>query len=140
VPDSRCNDCLLRPGLPFPCNLYGTQYMSVTISSNGNLQFSDNPGASSDARHTCSPSNTLNFSIFALWANLDMTADQCPNCGVFTSVIGVSPNRVFNIEWRAIESGDTSSTPNINFELRLYEQQDRFDIVYAALAGGGNGS
>ena len=43
------------------------------------------------------------------------------HCGVFTSVTGTAPNRIFNIEWRAVYFADPTGTAN--FELRLYEGQ-----------------
>ena len=40
--------------------------------------------------------------------------------GIFTSVSGTAPNRIFNIEWRAQYFPGSGSA---NFELRLYEGQ-----------------
>jgi len=50
-------------------------------------------------------------------------------CGVFTSVTGSAPYRVFNIEWHAVRFYD--NTP-VNFEARLFENDlnQRFDIIY----------
>src|SRR5207302_7205168 len=48
-------------------------------------------------------------------------------CGVFTSVSGSAPDRIFNIEWRTVLFG---STQLANFEVRLYEGQSRADFVY----------
>ncbi len=55
------------------------------------------------------------------------------NCGIFTSVTGIAPNRTFNIEWRAVLFADT--TVPQNFEVRLYEndQNLRFDVVIGML-------
>ena len=47
---------------------------------------------------------------------------------------GSAPNRIFNIEWRAVYFADTTNTAN--FELRLYEGQTRFDVVYGDTASG----
>src|SRR5262249_2432512 len=50
---------------------------------------------------------------------------------------GISPNRVFNIEWRAsYYSGSGNGNP-LNFEVRLYEGQQRFDLIYGVLNGNG---
>ena len=56
----------------------------------------------------------------ATWAN---------GCGIFTSVTGSAPNRVFNIEWHALRFYDQSP---VNFEVRLFENDlnQRFDIIY----------
>ena len=44
-----------------------------------------------------------------------------------------TPNRIFNIEWRAVYYNAGSGTGNANFEVRLYEGQSRFDVIYGNL-------
>ena len=53
--------------------------------------------------------------------------------GIFTSTSGVTPNRIFNIEWRAVYYSGGVSTSSVNFEVRLYENQQRFDVIYGNL-------
>src|SRR6185369_2225126 len=54
-----------------------------------------------------------------------------------TSISGTAPNRIFNIEWRASYFAQNRRGNPVNFEIRLYENQQRFDIVYGALNGNG---
>jgi len=42
--------------------------------------------------------------------------------------VGTAPNRIFNIEWRAVEYDNNDNLAN--FEIRLYEGLNRFNIVY----------
>ena len=48
---------------------------------------------------------------------------------------GVAPNRVFNIEWRAVLFNNTASRHN--FEVRLYENSiatnKRFDVIFGSI-------
>ena len=53
--------------------------------------------------------------------------------GIFTSISGTAPNRIFNIEWRAQYFPGSGSA---NFELRLYEGQSRFDVIYGTVDNG----
>src|SRR5678810_1328128 len=53
--------------------------------------------------------------------------------GIFTSVSGTAPNRIFNIEWRAQYFPGSGSA---GFELRLYEGQTRFDVIYGTVSSG----
>ena len=77
------------------------------------------------------PANT----IWALWDDLDMDTATCgPNCGVYTSTSGVAPNRIFNVEWRACVKADGACVGNVDFEVRLYEGQTRFDVIYGSVA------
>jgi hypothetical protein len=116
--------------LPFSWTLYGTQYTQVSVSSNGNIQFaaSGNPGYVND----CLPSTAITApTICAHWDDL-MTNGT--GGGIFTSVSGSAPNRIFNIEWRAVYFGTTTQ---LGFEVRLYEGQGRFDMVYGAVPSSG---
>jgi hypothetical protein len=61
------------------------------------------------------------------WAN---------GCGVFTSISGTAPNRIFNIEWRVVRRENDIQTGN--FEV-LYENDPnkRFDMIYGVSQGVG---
>ena len=64
----------------------------------------------------------FDYTIFA-WSDFHtgVVGEGCSNfasgCGVFTSVSGTAPNRIFNIEWRAVYFADHTQTAN--FEIRL---------------------
>ena len=76
---------------------------------------------------------------FSIFPNVAGHAHRCTawllcdfpggTCGVFTSVSGTAPNRIFNIEWRAVYFADTSATAN--FEARLYENDPnlKFEVI-----------
>ena len=126
---SHCNDCIITMTLPFAYDLYGSPHSTAWASSNGVLKF-DNGNVS--ATNSCLPNIFILNSIMAYWD--DLRTDGT-GTGVFTSVSGVAPNRIFNIEWRAcINSGVACTSATMDFEVRLYEGQDRFDIIYALLA------
>ena len=46
----------------------------------------------------CLPWPTHNYSIFPHWDDLYLVNS---GFGIFTSISGTAPNRIFNIEWRA---------------------------------------
>ncbi len=129
--------------LPFSVQLYGNAYSSVRVNSNGRLDFvcNNEPGGYitaclPPAANLCS----YDYTIFALWQDLrtDLGLSGCSGfpggaCGIFTSVSGTMPNRIFNIEWRAVLYGNNASREN--FEVRLYENDPnkRFDVIFGAL-------
>ena len=142
---NNCDECDTLIPLPFNFQLYGTTYTGVNVSSNGRLDFANanEPGGFITA---CLPSPPNYFTglpydntIFALWQ--DLRTDAQPGCagfhggecGVFTSVTGSAPNRIFNIEWRAVAY--TDNTAPQNFEVRLYENDpnQRFDVIMGTL-------
>src|SRR5205823_954403 len=77
------------------------------------------------------------YAIFAHWSDLTTDAtngglQQCIDigCGIYTSVSGSAPNRIFNVEWRTVS---LDWLRPVNFEIRLYEGQQKFDIIYASI-------
>jgi hypothetical protein len=125
------DDIVTSIPLPFPVQLYGTTYNSANISSNGNIQFSSSNSAFTN---TCLPATVFNNVIMAFWD--DLRTDGTGN-GIFTSVVGTAPNRIFNVEWRVFY---INTTTFLNFEIRLYESQGRFDFVYGVIPDGGVGA
>lgn len=124
---NHCDDCTTPINLPFPYTLYDQTFTTATISSNGNLQF----GGNNSSLGGCIPQFGFARTIFAFYTDL-LTCCNAPPNGVFTSVSGTAPNRIFNVEWRTrfcCSSGPTAQ----NFEIRLYEGQKRFDIIYGQL-------
>jgi hypothetical protein len=125
---NHCDDCTTMISLPFAYSLYDQSYTSVKLSSNGNLQFA---GANGDYVNVCLPAGSFGSSIFAHWD--DLRTDGTGG-GIFTSISSSAPNRIFNIEWRAAYVGNG---PSLNFEVQLYEGQQRFNIIYGNLNGVG---
>ncbi len=124
------DDAATTINLPFAYSLYGQSFSAASVNSNGTLQFTGSTTAFSNA---CLPTTTLNNAIAANWDDLETTSTlTCTGgCGVFTSVSGAVPNRIFNIEWRAVYFSNPAQ--QANFEIRLYEGQSRFDIVYGII-------
>ena len=89
------DDTVTTIALPFPFTLYDQSFTSINLSSNGNAQF-----VTTDATFTnpCLPWTTHNYTIFPYWDDLYLVN---AGFGIFTSISGTAPNRIFNIEWRA---------------------------------------
>ena len=143
---NNCDDCITAVTLPFAVTLYDTSYTSVNVGSNGDAMFRiTDPNIY--ATH-CLPVNgnsePLNDTIFADYG--DHRTDTNPGCsafpggtcGIFTSVTGTAPDRIFNIEWRTAYFDDPNQ--HANFELRLYEGQTRFDVIYGTVGLGNTAS
>jgi hypothetical protein len=131
------DDLITTIALPFLYTLYGQTFTSVNLSSNGNAQFT-----TTDANYLnqCLPWTTHNYSMFPYWddqrtdAQTGCAGFPSGSCGIFTSVSGTAPNRIFNIEWRTVYFSNSAQTAN--YELRLYENQQRFDVIYGAMQQG----
>ncbi len=122
---NHCDDCSTQINLPFPVRFYDRVYTSAYVNSNGFLAF-DDPGSGCCGH--CIPVPYFSNIISAEASDL-YTGDAALGEGIFTSVSGSAPNRIFNVEWRAAFCCG-SGQPTEHFEIRLYENQNRTDIVY----------
>ena len=140
---NHCDDCYTEFDLPFSFRLYDNTFSSVNISSNGHLDFvsaSETDGVAT----VCLPAppvpgGSFDYTIFALWQ--DLLTDTEPGCagfpggtcGIFASLTGSAPNRILNIEWRAVLFDDPTQPEN--FEVRLYESdpQKKFEVITGTL-------
>jgi hypothetical protein len=125
---NHCDDCITPMILPFPVTFYDETFFSVGIWSNGHLQFTGTNAQ--DFNNECLPTANLTDLIAPYWDDL-YTGDIATSQGVFTSVTGTAPNRVFNIEWRANFCCGTGVV--LNFEVRLHEDTPNFEIIYGRL-------
>jgi len=125
---NHCDDCTTTITLPFSYTLYDQTFTSAIVSSNGNIQFTSGNAAFSNG---CLPDDngyTFTYTIFPFWDDL---YTQNSGQGIFTSTSGTAPNRIFNIEWRAVHCCGYSGI-SVNFEVRLYEGQNKFDVIYGS--------
>lgn len=118
------DDDRLSIPLPFSVSFYDQTFNTVNLSPNGWVSFSGNTTTTG----FCLP-NSFENNIVATFAKDLVTNDSNNGEGVFTSITGSSPNRVFNIEWRTRQCCQTG-LPTSHFEMRLYEGQQRIDFVY----------
>jgi hypothetical protein len=109
--------------LPFSYSFYGTPYTQANVSNKGVVQFASN---SSNGTDTCLPNVNFNDAIFAYWDDHNTNIND--TMGIFTSVSGTAPNRIFNIEWR---TGYVANDVRSRFQVRLYEGEPKFDVIYA---------
>ena len=128
---NHCDNCLTLITFPFPVRFYNSTFNQAYISSNGNLQFNGNYNTPYLGTSCPLPNPCMDATVLAYQD--DLRTDG-PSDGVFTSVTGTAPNRAFNIEWRTTY---TSRTGTANFEVRFYESQSFFDILYGATADNG---
>ncbi len=110
--------------LPFPYTLYDQTFTTANVDSNGTLQFGS---ASSTFTNTCLPFTAHPYIILPYWDDL---YNVNAGFGIFTSISGTAPNRIFNIEHR---SQYFPGSGTANFEIRLYRGTDslRCDLRHA---------
>ena len=139
---NHCVWCETLIALPFPFVLYDQTFTAVNITSSGRLDFvcANEPAGYTESCLPAVPNNCpYDYTIFALWAEWATLTDSsgcsawANGCGIFTSVSGTAPNRIFNIEWHVVYRLNDVQTGN--FEVRLYENDPsgRFDVIYGVI-------
>ena len=131
VERSQCTDCTVHIDIPFVYTLYNQQFTVIHAGNAGNVQFP----TFTNLNNGCLPQSAFYYTIVPYFEDMDTTA---VGDGIFTSVSGTQPNRILNIEWRAhsVASGQV-----VHFEVRIYEGQERFDMIYDQVdCGGSNAS
>jgi hypothetical protein len=136
VPGSQCNQpCTSTITLPFPYRFYGQIFTQIIVGENGTMAFTANPNT---ANNTCLPRTIYENAIMPHWDDLDTRASVDPDLGIYVSTRGSPPSRIFNIEWRACRYGAGACDGRVNFEVRLFENLDTFEIIYGEVANSGN--
>src|SRR6266513_6171216 len=124
------DDAVTAVSLPFAVHFYDQTYAALNVSSNGNIQF---VSTRNDFSNACPlPTSTMNYLIAPYWDDL-YDGDTVSGQGIFTSVSGTAPNRIFNIEFR--EALCCVIGVALDFEVRLHEDTSNFEIIYGALNG-----
>jgi hypothetical protein len=135
-PTDPWDDGVVTYTLPFVYNFYGVNYNVVHVSTNGNIHFGPPndywPGKSG----LCIPANSPyvpKAMIAPLW--YDFVVSSTLQGGVYTDILGTSPNRTYVVEWRNVS---TFNAPNVRatFELLL---QENGDIIYKYQSFNGGG-
>ncbi len=129
------DDAVIAVDLPFAFTFYGAEYDSVSVSSNGNLQFTT---GSPLAFPSClAPVAGLGDLISPYWADLDFTLYGA----LETAVIGEAPARVFVVEWDDVPLYGADTDDRVTVEAQLYEGSNNIVFLYqdATTTAAGNG-
>ena len=131
--------CTTGINLPFPFTLYDRTFTSAYVGSAGTIGFLGNQGYAVSRCLPLEDPQNLNFGILAYWDNVQTDGNGCTGgpCGIYTSVSGSAPNRIFNIEWRVRKYRSFQNYDPVNFEVRLYENSTNFEVIYGVVSNTG---
>lgn len=112
----------------------GTKYTSLSVSTNGFIDFSSSAatgtgtGAFGYQNTTFYTTGSTNLCLAALYDDLSVTS-RTSNTSIAYSISGSAPNRVFTVEWQATQTGGTGS---YNFQVKLYETSNLIEYLYGS--------
>jgi N-acetylneuraminic acid mutarotase len=117
------DDQVISIPIGFSFNYYGSSYTTVSVSSNGNLQFTT---GNYGPYNTCPlPDPILGRMIAPFWDDLYLPSGN----GVYYSVTGSAPSRVLTVEWRNIPHFSNLSN-GVTFEVQLEEATGDIYLLY----------
>jgi hypothetical protein len=120
-----CDDCGTDVALPFTVHLYDQDFTTVHVGSNGHATF----GTFDDGFGiTCSPFGIAGttYALAPFWD--DQTIFAADGHDIFTTTTGVSPDRIFYIEWRSFYFGEADP---LDYEIALFENgSPPFQYIY----------
>jgi len=125
---SACDDCNVPVTFPFPVTIYGQQYTSGNVSSNGNIQF--NTDTQPDYSNTCLPASDHGAAFMGFW---DDGYTLNAGYGIFTTTTGSEPDRTFYIEYRGQYFPGVGS---LNYEYVFNEGSDVLHVIYGDMTEG----
>jgi subtilisin family serine protease len=120
--------------LPFAFTLYGQNFNSASVSSNGFLTLGSSAGASTYINSAIPSVAAPNSLVAPFWDDLN------PGVGgaVYSLVSGTSPSRAFTVEWLNVPQ--YLNTGAATFEATLYEGTNEVRLRYQSTATVGSGS
>lgn len=116
------DDQVVTIPIGFTFYLYNTGYISVTVSSNGNLQFTTKLAV---ADNTCLPYPNMGVMVAPFWDNLYPPGGG----GVYYTVTGTAPDRILTVEWRDLPHYPASPS-TVRFEVQLEEATGDIYVLY----------
>ena len=122
-------------GFTFSYN--GVNYNSVNINTNGFVTLGSGFQINSNAYYYINDlaKYPYNFStsrpvIAPLWDNLDVQADS----NITYTTTGITPNRVFTVQWQNVLWDAYAYAPSISFQMQLFEGTNKIVFVYQPLS------
>ncbi len=145
VADSQDDDAVLPLTLPggFAFQVYGTPVTQLRADTNSVLVFNAGTVTSTASNGALPVSAYGAPALFALWDDLDLSANVASGGGIYTQTSGAAPNRTFDIEWRAVrwvEGAATPVAPTMVFTVRLHETTNLIEVFYTTVTGNGGGA
>ena len=120
--------------LPFSVTIEGTSYSTLTLSTNGWLEFGGNTSGSTDFTNTCLPvSNHTNPFLAAYWDDLNPFGTS-----VRYGTVGQSPNRVFIADYEA-DLFNGEGDDDLRFQVQVHERSNLINVRYRDAQANANG-
>src|SRR5207249_1786717 len=109
--------------LPFSVSIEGTSYSTVTIGTNGLIQFGTTTGANPSANASLPSSSFPNPTLFWYWDDL-----QTEGTNIRYGTVGSSPNRTFIVDFQ--ENRVAATGDKMNGQVQIHERSNLINVRY----------
>ena len=116
--------------MPFPVKIYGETRNTMTVSTNGNIQF--NSSVSGEYVNDCLPTGVLRGRVVAPYWD-DLVFDTGAGEGIFTATRGRAPRRTYIVAWQGRRYATAAV---VRAEVMFFENSRNIRMQY----GAGNGA
>lgn len=120
--------------LPFPVTVFGEPYDSLSVASNGNVQFGDENEANDSGSGASLPQRYFRLPTLFAFQNDQIQEDGEAGQGIFTRTFGQPGHRRFLVEWRSRPwrggEGGSDGAPTDHFAVVLYENSKALTTLY----------
>src|SRR5207302_820059 len=109
--------------MPFSVSIEGTSYSTVTIGTNGLMQFGTTTGANPSTNASLPSSSFPNPTLFWYWDDLQTSSPGDIRYGT----VGTSPNRTFIVDF---QGNTVSGTNPVNMQVQVHEKSNLLNVKY----------
>ncbi|HLP85670.1 MAG TPA: choice-of-anchor X domain-containing protein, partial [Phycisphaerales bacterium] len=131
ITDGNLDDGRWTVALPFGFSFFGETFTSMSVCTNGFVQFGPASGYSTEYLPAAIPTAAApNAMIAALWSDLEVPATGA----IETQTLGAIGSRRQIVQWRNVRR---LSTPSDSFTMQivLFEGSNRIEVRYGVLSG-----
>lgn len=107
------------------------------VASNGSRQWTNQALPASGSGEGAGSFPASAPVLMPYWDDIDTSTSAVTGGGVYTQLVGTSPNRTWIVEWRGEPVNQTGTAITANFAIEFREGSDEFAFVYA-ITGGAN--
>jgi subtilisin family serine protease len=119
------DDNFTTVALPFAFTFYGQSQSSITVSTNGFVNFGSTGGSSQYVNGGLPSAGLPNAGLYPFWDDLYPVTTGA----IYSGTTGNTPNRTFTVEWAGVPHFG-GGTGTVTFEVNLHETTNTIDFQY----------
>jgi hypothetical protein len=120
------NDATATPTMPFSVTIEGVSYSTVTISTNGWLEFGGNTQGTSHPANVCLPTAThTNPFLAAYWDDLNPFGSI-----IRYGSVGTSPHRTYVVDYEVDLTSGSEGSDDLRFQVQVHEGSNLITVRY----------